>query len=352
MNNEKDAVILIPSLNPDEKMIKLIKDLKDYGFNRIVCVDDGSDEEFRHFFEEAQKEYGCDLLRHCINMGKGRAIKTALNYIRNTYPDSPGVVAVDSDGQHSPEDTAKCAKAMIEHPDSLIFGCRNFREEGVPFKSYYGNTITRSVMKIFCGISLSDTQTGLRAIPQDLIEKFVSIKGERYEYEMQQILVSKELDIPIVEVPIKTIYIEENKSSHFNPLKDSVRIYAQFGRFIFASVSSFLVDIILFSLFIRVFIIPFSEGERYILISTVAARVISAMWNFLINRKVVFKAKSGLAKNAVKYAILAVCQLLLSAGLVTLLFRLTGFNETVIKILVDCILFFLSYQIQRELVFK
>ncbi len=348
----KDSVILIPSLNPDDNMIRLIENLRSEGFRHIVCVDDGSGEEYRSYYDRAEKEYGCDILRHCINMGKGRGIKTGLNFIRNTYPDSPGLVTVDSDGQHSIEDTVKCAKAMTEHPDSLIFGCRNFKDEGVPFKSYYGNTITRSVMKLFCGVSLSDTQTGLRAIPQELIETFVNAKGERYEYEMQQILLCKEMDIPIVEVPIRTIYIEDNKGTHFNPLTDSVRIYAQFGKFIFASLSSFLLDIVLFSLFVRALALPFSEGERYILISTVAARIISAIWNFLINRKAVFKAKTNIFRNAVKYAILAVCQLLLSAGLVTLFFRLTGFNETVIKIVVDCCLFVISYQIQREIVFK
>ncbi len=345
------TVILIPSLNPDEKMITLVKNLREGGFLHIVCVDDGSAEEYRHYFDEA-KELGCDVLRHCVNMGKGRGIKTGLNFIRNTYPDSPGVVTVDSDGQHSVEDTIACAKAMIENPGSVVFGCRNFKEEGVPFKSYYGNTITRSVMKLFCGITLSDTQTGLRAIPQDLIETFVNTKGERYEYEMQQILLCKEEDIPITEVPIKTIYIEENRGSHFNPLTDSVKIYAQFGKFIFASLSSFLVDIILFTLFVRLFITPFGEGERYILISTVLARIISAAWNFLINRKVVFRARTGIIKNAAKYALLAVCQLALSALLVTLLFRVTHINETVIKVVVDSILFLVSFQIQREVVFK
>ena len=345
------TVILIPSLNPDEKMIKLIENLKTGGFSRIVCVDDGSGDEYRHYYEEAGR-LGCDVLRHCVNMGKGRGIKTGLNFIRNTYPDSPGVVTVDSDGQHSVEDTVKCAQAMADNPGCVVFGCRDFKEEGVPFKSYYGNTITRAVMKIFCGISLSDTQTGLRAIPQDLITAFVNTKGERYEYEMQQILQCREDDIPIVEVPIKTIYIEENKGSHFNPLTDSVKIYAQFGRFIFASLSAFLVDIILFSLFVSLFIIPFKDGERYILISTVLARVISAAWNFLVNRKVVFRAKTGIIKNVLKYAALAICQLLLSALLVTVLFRLTHFNETAIKVVVDCILFLISFQIQREVVFR
>ncbi|MCR5650934.1 MAG: bifunctional glycosyltransferase family 2/GtrA family protein [Lachnospiraceae bacterium] len=345
------TAILIPSLNPDEKMIRLIENLKNGGFCHIICVDDGSGSEYGHYFEEAEK-LGCDVLRHCVNMGKGRGIKTGLNYIRLNYPDSPGVVTVDSDGQHSVEDTIKCAQAMIDNPGSVIFGCRNFKEEGVPFKSYYGNTITRAVMKMFCGISLSDTQTGLRAIPQDLIETFVTTKGERYEYEMQQILLCKEKDIPITEVPIKTIYIEENKGSHFNPLTDSIRIYAQFSRFIFASVSSFLVDIILFALFVKLFIIPFGEGERYILISTIAARVISAAWNFMVNRMAVFKARTGIIKNAAKYAVLAVCQLALSALFVTMIFRLTHINETVIKVIVDSILFLISFQIQREVVFK
>ena len=352
VNKATDAVILIPSLNPDEKMIRLIEGLKEAGFAHIVCVDDGSCPEDRHIFDEAADRYSCDVLRHCINMGKGRGIKTGLNYVKNTYPDSPGVITVDSDGQHSVEDTLKCAEAMLANPSSLIFGCRNFREEGVPFKSYYGNTITRGVMKLLCGISLSDTQTGLRAIPQALISSFVNLKGERYEYEMQMILSCKELDIPIVEVPINTIYIEDNKSSHFNPLKDSVKIYAQFGKFIFASLSSFVIDILLFSLFVKMFRGTFSTNDLYITISTVSARIISAVWNFTLNRKTVFKSKENLSSTAVKYTILAVCQLACSAGLVTLFFHIFGANETVIKIIVDSCLFLLSYQIQRELVFR
>ena len=347
-----DTVILIPSLNPDEKMLKLIRDLREAGFVHIVCVDDGSAPEYTGLFSKAKEEYGCDVLRNCINMGKGRGIKTGLNFVKNTYPDAPGVITVDSDGQHSTEDTLKCSEAMLSHPDSLIFGCRNFKEAGVPFKSYYGNTITRVVMKLLCGISLSDTQTGLRAIPQALINDFVNLKGERYEYEMQMIIFCKELDIPIVEVPIRTIYIEDNKSSHFNPLRDSAKIYAQFGKFIFASLSSFLIDILLFSLFVKLLRGTFSENDLYISLSTAFARAISAVWNFTMNRKTVFKSKESLSSSGIKYAVLAICQLACSAGLVTLFHMLTGGNETFIKVIVDCCLFILSYQIQRELVFR
>ncbi|SHN60474.1 Glycosyltransferase involved in cell wall bisynthesis [Butyrivibrio hungatei DSM 14810] len=347
-----DAAILIPSLNPDNKIIELVKKLKEAGFRTIVCVDDGSSEEHRHFFDELKNVYGCDVLRHCVNMGKGRGIKTGLNHIRNNYPEVPGVITVDSDGQHSTEDTFKCAEEMIAHPDSVIFGCRRFKEEGVPLRSFLGNTITRWVMRLLCGIKLSDTQTGLRAIPQDLITTFVNAEGERYEYEMQQILMCKELGIPIIEVPIRTIYIDENKSSHFNPLRDSIKIYAQFGKFIFSSLSSAFIDIALFTLMVKLIKGSFGGSDIYISIATVTARVISAIWNFGMNKRVVFKSKAELHRSGFKYAALAVCQVLMSAFLVTLFHRLTGGNDTVIKIIVDTMLFFISYQIQREIVFK
>ncbi len=348
---ELNTVILIPALNPDEKMCKLISDLKSAGFRNIVCIDDGSAPEYKHYFQEARDSYGCDLLTHIVNMGKGRAMKTGLNYICQHFPDAPGVITADSDGQHLIEDILKCACAMLESSDSLIFGCRDFKKGSVPFKSYYGNTLTRTVMKIFCGIQLSDTQTGLRAIPMALVPSFVTLKGERYEYELQQILFCKESNIPIREVPIRTVYIEENKGSHFNPFKDSIRIYAQFGKFFFASISSFLLDIILFSLFVKLFQGVPRTNSQYITWSTVCARILSAVWNFTINRRIVFHSKTPLAGSAGRYTLLALCQMGLSALLVTLLHNLTGGNETLLKIPVDCLLFLLSFVIQREFVF-
>ncbi len=352
MDYKEQIVILVPSLNPDQKFYKVIESIKKAGFSNIVCVDDGSTEESKKFFLDAKDRFGCDIFTHCVNMGKGRALKDGMNHIRNYYPDCVGIVTVDGDGQHTIQDIEKCAKSVMEHPDSLIMGCRSFRKENIPFKSRFGNIITSKVMALLCGIHLSDTQTGLRGIPMGLVDEFAVISGERFEYEMNMILKAKEMEVALLEVPIETVYLDDNSSSHFNPIVDSFKIYAQFFKFVFSSLSSFVVDIILFTLFISVLKPIFVASTEYIVVSTVAARIFSAIYNYSINHRKVFHSRASVNKSLTKYTLLAVCQCLLSAGLVALWFHLSGYNASIIKIIVDTCLFLFSFQIQREWVFK
>lgn len=352
MDVKQNVVILIPSLNPDHKLIGVIESLREMGFLHIVCVDDGSKQEAKQYFDKAREEMGCDILIHCTNLGKGRALKTGFNYIYNTFQDCIGVVTVDGDGQHSAKDTLKCAEAMSETQNQIIMGCRNFAKEQIPFRSRFGNILTSKLMSILCGIGLSDTQTGLRGIPMQFLREFVRIPGERFEYEMNMILSAKEQQIEMREVAIETIYIEDNSSSHFNPVVDSFKIYAQFGKFIFSSLSSFVVDIILFSLLIHLFKVFEPFVISYIALSTAGARVFSAIYNYLINRNKVFKSQAFVKKSLIRYACLAIVQCMVSAAAVSLLFQLIGLNETMIKIIVDTCLFIFSFQIQREWVFK
>jgi len=340
--------LVIPSLEPDEKLIKLLDTLDgQFPYQDVIIVNDGSASSYDHFFEEAQA-MGCKILRHGVNLGKGRALKTAFNEIilQNGY--YSGVVIADSDGQHSVRDILKCAKVMEEKPHALILGCRDFSSDNVPFKSRYGNILTRNVMKIFCGLNITDTQTGLRGISLDFMKILMNVKGERFEFETNMLLATKEHEIEIVEVPIETIYINDNSSSHFNPVKDSIRIYTLFGKFIFSSVASFVVDIILFQIAIGLL----HGMAQYILIATVAARVLSSLFNFTVNKNGVFKSKSKDRMVVVRYYILCICQMLVSAGAVTVLHSLLQGNETLIKMIVDFVLFLLSFQIQREWVFR
>lgn len=346
------TAVLIPSLNPDDKLIRLIRQLRENGFQYIICVDDGSTQESKEYFQTAKKEYDCMVLTHCVNMGKGRAIKTGINYIKTELPQCLGVITVDGDGQHSIKDICNCGEELIRNKNALIMGCRNFSKEGIPFKSRFGNILTSKLIGILCGIKLSDTQTGLRGIPMECIDIFAVVSGERFEYEMNMILSAKEQNIPLVEVPIETIYIEENASSHFNPITDSIKIYAQFGKFLFSSLSSFVVDITLFSLLIHLFKNQMDQVAWYISAATVSARIFSAIYNYLLNRNKVFKSTAKINHSMLKYAILSICQCGLSALFVTGLFSLIGLNETVIKIIVDTCLFIFSFQIQREWVFR
>lgn len=343
----KDVVVVIPTLNPNEKimsdfMIELVK-----SFKNIIVVNDGSRDSYEEFFKSFEKK-GIIVLKHHINYGKGRALKTALNYILNEYKDIKAIVTADSDGQHSPEDIEKVANKTKKHPDAYVLGTRNFKQDNVPFKSRYGNIITRNVFKIFIGLNITDTQTGLRGMSPDVAKAFLATAGERFEYETNTLIECKEKDIPIVEQTIKTIYIDNNSESHFNPFKDSARIYKLFVKYIFASISSFVLDILLFALFMCIL----SDSiDKKIIISTICARVISSLYNYLVNAKMVFKKAS---KGAIfKYFTLVIVQMFASGFIVDLLSEnVFTFNPTLIKVIVDSVIFIVNFFIQREWVFK
>lgn len=249
--------VSIPSLEPDERLMRLLADLKEEGIKNVIVVDDGSDEQYRHFFEEVEGRYGCTILQHYVNMGKGRALKTAFNYCLERFPNMIGCVTADSDGQHTSVCIKKCISTLKANPDKLILGCRDFDEIGVPSKSRIGNKITRNICKILCGVSLSDTQTGLRAIPRTFMKHILILSGERFEFETNMLIATKDM-INICEVKIATVYdSKEHHSSNFNPVKDSI-----------------------------------DNNIAYVMWATGFARVISATYNYLINYKLVFHSKA------------------------------------------------------------
>ncbi len=342
--------IVIPSLNPDEKLIEVVEAIINKGFKTIIIVNDGSSSEYEKYFEHVREYEECVILKHHKNLGKGRALKTAFNYFLNTYPDYIGLVTVDADNQHHIDDICNCAKALQTNSNSLILGCRNFDLSNIPLKSKLGNKITKFVFKSLCGINISDTQTGLRAVPAALVKDFLDIAGERYDFETNMLIEAKRKNIELSEVKIRTIYIENNKSSHFKPLRDSAKIYFLILKFCSVSFLSSIIDLGLFSLFMILFR-NLSLSDK-ILLSTLIARIISSLFNFCVNKTIVFNSESNTKTTMVKYYTLAVIQMALSYLGVYLLSNLLHINSTAIKLFVDIILFIISFQIQREWVFK
>ncbi len=345
-----EFIVIIPSLEPDVKLVKLAGELKAEGFARIVIVDDGSGPEYDKIFREAQEAGSCVLLRHCVNQGKGRALKTAFNYCLEQEKGFFGVVTVDSDGQHCPEDIRRCCQALAEHPDCLVLGSRDFAGKDVPWKNGFGNRLTRKIFGFLSGIHIQDTQTGLRACSAKLARKFLSTAGERFEYEMNMLMDCKEYGISIIEVPIQTIYLGEEGSTHFHPVRDSLRIYAIFGKFLAASLSSSVIDIIMFT--VLIWLLKLFGADHPILLATAGARIVSSIYNYLMNKGVVFRCEGNVRATLCKYYALCIVQMLCSAGLVSALFTFLHLNETASKIIVDTVLFLISFRIQKEWVFK
>ena len=217
--------VLIPSYKPDEHMVDTVSRLRAADPSlRVLVVDDGSGEEYRRFFDEAAQA-GAEVIRHEKNRGKGAALKTGFARLKENG-ETEGCVCADADGQHLTEDILKVARAVREHPSALIIGGRKFSEPGVPLRSKAGNYATRFTFNLLCGQCLGDTQTGLRGIPASRLDDMLSIPGDRYEYEMRQLLRARQMDLELIEVAISTVYLDaENSASHFNPLRDAARVY-------------------------------------------------------------------------------------------------------------------------------
>ena len=222
---KQSTAIILPSLDPDYKFAGVVQGLAEAGFEHIVIVDDGSDRDHQHWFAQAEEYSACTVLHHGVNKGKGRALKTAFAYVQEHFPQLDGVITIDGDGQHLLKDIIACGERMLSEGDKVVLGCRDFDLPGVPPRSVAGNKTTSRMFRLIYGIKLSDTQTGLRAIPRAFLERFCRIEGERFEYETNMLLMMKRWGIAIVEQPITTVYDEEDYSSHYNAVKDSWRIF-------------------------------------------------------------------------------------------------------------------------------
>lgn len=353
--NDKTPII-IPAYEPDDRMISLLEDLTKAGQKKIIIVDDGSGVKYSSLFAKAKELIAPEgtVISYSENKGKGGALKTAFSFVLENMPDVTGVVTADSDGQHTVDCIRSVEQKLLESPGSMILGVRNFDKEGIPWKSEFGNKLTKKVLKCVSGISVTDTQTGLRGIPVGFLQDCLAIRENRFEYEMEMLLQTKGR-INLVETPIQTIYdSKENHQTHFNPVLDSLKVYKvlckRFFIFIFSSFSASIIDLTLFTLFC--FLLKERFPEIYIIIATVLARIISACYNYAMNYKKVFQSKSKVSSSGSKYALLAVLQVSCSALMVNSGKAILPFMpETVIKIVVDTLLFFVSYKIQQKFVY-
>lgn len=331
--------LVISAYEPDEKLIELLKNIYELDEFEIIVVDDGSSD--KSVFNDVKKY--ATLLVHEINKGKGVALKTAFNYLK-TNKKIGIVVTADADGQHKVEDIRKVANESENNKLNLITGVRKFSGK-VPLKSKIGNTITRKVFALTSGLDVSDTQCGLRAFHTNNLDFMLNIEGDRYEYEMNMLTAS--VGIGIREVEIETIYIDNNSSSHFNVLRDSYLIYKDLVGFALVSILSFIIDYLLYISFILVFKTTFSK----ILFSNVLARILSATFNHNLNKKFVFKNKEKNSITLPKYALLATLILTINSVLMLFINRLGLKNLYLLKLIVEMILFLVSYVCQKRFIF-
>lgn len=339
--------IIIPAYKPNALLTSLTKDLIAMNFHQIVVIDDGGQAEFAALFSEL-KQLGCHVLHHEINQGKGAAIKTGIRYAHDTFLNIHGYVTCDADGQHPAADIFNVAKVLDEHPNALILGTRDFSLDNVPRNSRLGNRFSSFYFKLATGVTCRDTQTGLRGIPLSLTKLALDLPENRYDYEMTFLTrVAKEAH-PILPVTIATVYLDDNSSSHFRPFIDSIRIYKEPIKFAMASLFSAGIDLLVFTLLTTLIE---DTVLRVVFYATIAARLTSGIVNFMINRLWSFRNINSIKRQFFRYLALYITQLGLSIAFVSLLSHLP-IHLTLVKVIVDSLLFIGSFFIQKNWVFK
>ncbi len=396
-------IALIPAYEPDRKMLGVIADLGKTGFD-VVVVDDGSGPEYAELFEQAAERLpgksgrGVTLLIHDVNRGKGAALKTGLDFINNFMvirgeETQNVIVAVDADGQHLAVDALRAAHTAQGNPGTLVLGSRILNKkaaassgvqsadhasggrdhiadhasgntQSVPLRSRFGNAVTRQVFRLATGVPVYDTQTGLRAFTADLIPSLLAVSGDRYEYELNVLMDFAGRGIPIMEIEIETVYLEGNKSSHFDTVRDSYRIYKeiakyaatggqkangikstakQAAKFSSSSFASFLIDYAMYALLLMI-----GPG---LVFANIGARLISSAANYTINRKLVFRSGKKVATSAVQYFALAAFILAGNTFVLHTMVASLGINSMAAKVLTEVLFFMISWTVQRYVVF-
>ena len=354
--------VIIPAYKPDEKLIGLLHALKEKDNLSILVINDGSGAEFDPIFREV-KALGCTLLVHPENKGKGAALKTAFQYLLKNCDPGESFCTADADGQHLPKDIFRCLKEAEENPGTLIIGGRDLKNN-VPARSLIGNAFSRWSFLLFMGKKIYDTQTGLRAFTGELLPKLIEVKGERYEYEMQMLCLFARKKWPMKEIPIETVYLEENKSSHFNAFRDAFRVYSILLQntwlrlkepvsFLCSSGLAFFIDLVLYYiLFNFIFPLCLKNPAALAFSSLFIARTVSSIANYCINRKIVFHSHANPKKSSFFYLLLVIGVFFGNHYINVFFLAVCRFHEITSLILAQCICFPVSYLIQKLFIFR
>ena len=339
------SIILIPAYQPREALLDTTNKLISAGFN-VVVVNDGSESKFETIFSKLDKKV--HLLHHDSNKGKGASLKTGYKYIQKTFSNYV-VITADADGQHHVTDIKKMAQEYQRYKRELLLGSRTFEDNSVPLRSRLGNVLTRNIFLLITKNKLSDTQTGLRAFDDSLIDFMITVPGERFEYEINVLLACSSAGITLVELPISTIYENNNESSHFSPVRDSWSIYKQFITFTSSSLAAFAIDYTLFIVLLQ--LTDSWVAATSIVFANVIARIVSASFNFTVNKHLIFKHRGSFTKGAVHYFLLAVAVLTINTLLLNILTSSLDIAPYIAKIATELTMFALSYFVQRNIIF-
>jgi len=349
-------IVLIPAYRPDrETLSNIVEQIASFDIQKIIVVDDGSGPEYSSVFKHVRTLSKTSVLYHEKNQGKGEALRTGFRNILKFRTKCSSVITVDADGQHLPSDVDKIIRVVTEAPDSLILGVRGFKGK-VPIRSLLGNKATYLMFRGLVGQKISDTQTGLRSIPYSLLEDVCRLKSNRYAYELEMLLKLIQKGVSIREITITTVYEDNNSSSSFRPVSDSIMIYRTLFSWWFTYRFKQLLKYSLSGMFSTV-----ADFGAYIILinlscgfvtASIVARIISVMIHFSANKYFTFSNKDAPNFSEIlKYIVVVVFNLSGSILLIYTFITFLSAGEVTAKVAAQMLLFFATYTLLNGFVF-
>ncbi|MBI5322704.1 glycosyltransferase [Bradyrhizobium sp.] len=334
-------VVIIPAYNPPPVFVDLVEQVLQRPHWHVVVVDDGTRVDQKPIFTALSSER-VTVLTHAVNLGKGAALKTGMNYALSKFGRDITVLTLDADGQHLVKDLEAVAQTAAHHSSALILGVRDLGYHRTPLRSFVGNKFTKVVVHALVGLRVSDTQTGLRAMPGSFAEKLLHLVSNGYEFELEMLVIARHMRIQIIEQKIETVYSAGNKTSHFRPLIDSVRIYVVLLRFMTVALVSAIVDNLIF--------LSLLQASTDVMYAEFLARCLTVPLNFILLRKFVFYSALDLRQVLPRYLGVVAAFFCLSVIFVSIR-TANGFSAVSAKLFVESLLFFANFIIQRDYVF-
>ena len=343
--------LVVPAYRPDARLVELLAGLSGRWGGPVVVVDDGSGEPYARVFRRCTA-LGALLVPRGERGGKGEALKSGFAAVAGMDPRPWGIVCADDDCRHLPADVVSVAELLAERPDALVLGCRDFRSSQVAPLTHFANLCTRVAVRLFCGVSVSDTQSGLRGLPTGFALRMCEDERGGFEFEAAMLAEAERGGVPFAEAPISYVSDPAAPGSDFRPFVDTARILAVmlelFAKYALSSVFCYALDLVLFGALVA--LIGSGAGAWGVYAATVAARVVSAGTNFAVNRRKVFGGGVS-GKRIARYVALSAGIMVASALAVGWVAPATGVPAVVVKPLVDFLLFFVNYKAQQLWVF-
>ncbi len=236
-----NPIIIIPVYNEQENIAPLIREIrKQFPRLDVVVVDDHSTDATAQILSELQ----VPCIRHSINLGYGTAVQTGYKYaLQKGYT---AVIQLDGDGQHDPAGIGLLWQKLRTSGCDIVIGTRFWSKSPYQMDLWrqMGVRIQKILLRLLCGLSVSDPTSGFLALSEKALELF-SKNWFPFDYpDADVLLVARRLGLNVTEQPVVMRQSVTRRSMHsgLRPLYYMFRIIFVMLLFMFQDRRCFLED--------------------------------------------------------------------------------------------------------------